>query len=147
MDEAIAHWSRSYHRPSCDYFSPACKLDTSTPAGKLYEKLIKNDIAVYIAHTNLDVADGGINDWMADMVGIVAEGRTCLEDVHTDKLYKLVVFVPRGIMSKVLEAIWNAGAGRIGNYSSCSFNIQGTGTFLPGKVRTLILANKASWSA
>lgn len=113
-------------------YRPLAKLDTSTPAGKLYEKLIKNDIAVYISHTNLDVADGGINDWLADQIGIDPNGRVCLEEVHTDKLYKLVVFVPETHYERVLEAIWATGAGEIGNYNCCSFNIRGTGTFRPG---------------
>ncbi|TYP77991.1 Nif3-like dinuclear metal center hexameric protein [Paenibacillus methanolicus] len=113
-------------------YRPLAKLDTSTPAGKLYEKLIKHDIAVYISHTNLDVTEGGINDWMADMLGIDAEKRAALEDVHTDKLNKLVVFVPQDHHEQVLQALWKAGAGEIGNYSCCSFNIEGTGTFVPG---------------
>ncbi|MFX3633656.1 MAG: Nif3-like dinuclear metal center hexameric protein [Candidatus Pristimantibacillus sp.] len=133
VDEAIAAGAELIIAHHAIIYRPLSKLDTSTPAGKLYEKLIKNDIAVYIAHTNLDVADGGINDWMADLVGIKSEGRQCLEEVHTDKLYKLVVFVPEDHHEKVLNAVFQAGAGSIGDYSHCSFNIEGTGTFLPGE--------------
>ncbi|QHT60310.1 Nif3-like dinuclear metal center hexameric protein [Paenibacillus lycopersici] len=132
VDEAIATGAELIVAHHAIIYRPLAKLDTSTPAGKLYEKLIKHDIAVYIAHTNLDVADGGINDWMADMLGVPAEGRSSLEDVHTDKLYKLVVFVPETHHEQVLQAVWNAGAGQIGGYSHCSFNINGTGTFKPG---------------
>lgn len=132
-DEAIAIGADLIIAHHAIIFRPLAKLDTSTPAGKLYEKLIKNDIAVYISHTNLDVADGGINDWLADQAGIEEDGRQCLEEVHTDKLYKLVVFVPEDHHERVLEAIWRTGAGEIGNYSCCSFNIKGTGTFLPGE--------------
>lgn len=124
VDLIIAHHAIIYR--------PLAKLDTSTPAGQLYEKLIKNDIAVYISHTNLDVADGGINDWLADLVGIAPNGRQSLEEVHTDKLYKLVVFVPESHHEQVLQAMWRSGAGQIGNYSNCSFNSKGTGTFVPG---------------
>ncbi|BBH21262.1 GTP cyclohydrolase 1 type 2 [Paenibacillus baekrokdamisoli] len=133
VDEAIKIGAELIIAHHAIIYRPLAKVDTSTIAGKLYEKLIKNDIAVYIAHTNLDVAEDGINDWMADMVGIANDGRTCLEEVHTDKLYKLVVFVPQSHHEQVLAAIWNAGAGGIGNYRSCSFNIEGTGTFLPGE--------------
>ncbi|WP_337101627.1 Nif3-like dinuclear metal center hexameric protein [Paenibacillus sp. YIM B09110] len=132
VDEAIAAGAGLIIAHHAIIYRPLAKLDTSTPAGKLYEKLIKNDIAVYISHTNLDVADGGINDWLADQIGISASGRQCLEEVHTDKLYKLVVFVPESHHEQVLAALWRAGAGEIGNYSQCSFNIKGTGTFLPG---------------
>ncbi|KIL41715.1 hypothetical protein SD70_04900 [Gordoniibacillus kamchatkensis] len=110
-------------------FRPLAHLQTDTPAGRLYEKLIKHDIAVYIAHTNLDVAFGGVNDMLAAALGIEVSGH--LEDVHTEKLKKLVVFVPESHHEQVLTALFRAGAGWIGNYSHCSFNIAGTGTFLP----------------
>jgi dinuclear metal center YbgI/SA1388 family protein len=111
-------------------YRPLKHLQTDTPAGKLYEKLIKHDIAVYIAHTNLDVADGGVNDMMAGALGLT--GLSHLEAVHTEKLKKLVVFIPETHHDQVRNAVFNAGAGGIGHYSHCSFNIAGTGTFLPG---------------
>jgi dinuclear metal center YbgI/SA1388 family protein len=110
-------------------YRPLSHLQTDTPAGKLYEKLIKNNIAVYIAHTNLDVAEGGVNDMMAKALKLDVSGH--LEDIHTDKLKKLVVFVPDSHRNQVREAMFGAGAGWIGKYSHCSFNIAGTGTFLP----------------
>ncbi|WP_020615615.1 Nif3-like dinuclear metal center hexameric protein [Paenibacillus daejeonensis] len=111
-------------------FRPLAKLDFTTPAGRLYEKLIKHDIAVYISHTNLDVAAPGINEWMAELLAL--EGRDSLEAVYTEDLYKLVVFVPEDSQEQVREAIWRAGGGALGEYSCCSFNSEGTGTFLPG---------------
>ncbi|QNR66021.1 Nif3-like dinuclear metal center hexameric protein [Paenibacillus peoriae] len=112
-------------------FRPLKALNTDQPAGRLYEKLIKNDIAVYISHTNLDTAEDGMNDWMAEALGIQSEGT--LEDVHTEQLFKLVVFVPKTHHQRVLDAVLGAGAGHIGNYSHCSFNIDGYGTFVPGE--------------
>lgn len=131
VDEAISVDANLIVAHHAIIYRPIAKLDTSTPAGRLYEKLIKNDIAVYISHTNLDVAEDGMNDWMADLIGIDTEGRLPLDEVHTDKLYKLVVFVPKDYRDRVLEAVWQAGAGGIGNYSHCSFNLEGTGTFRP----------------
>ncbi|MEF3304653.1 Nif3-like dinuclear metal center hexameric protein [Paenibacillus sp. GYB003] len=110
-------------------YRPLAHLQTDSPAGRLYEKLIKNDIAVYISHTNLDVAEGGVNDMMAEALGLAVTGH--LEDIHTDRLKKLVVFVPDTHAQQVRDAMFAAGAGSIGNYGSCSFNIPGTGTFLP----------------
>ncbi|MCL6605748.1 MAG: Nif3-like dinuclear metal center hexameric protein [Paenibacillus sp.] len=110
-------------------FRPLEGIQTDTPAGKLYEKLIKNDIAVYISHTNLDITEGGMNDWMAEALGI--ENGAPIKDAHTEQLSKLVVFVPKDHHQKVLDAVLNAGAGKIGNYSHCSFNIEGYGTFIP----------------
>ncbi|MEI7026712.1 Nif3-like dinuclear metal center hexameric protein [Paenibacillus sp. y28] len=110
-------------------FRPLPHVQTDTPAGRLIEKLIKHDIAVYIAHTNLDVASGGVNDLMAEALGLT--GTTHLSEVHTEKLKKLVVFVPQSHHEAVLQSLFQAGAGWIGNYSHCSFNIEGTGTYIP----------------
>ncbi|MBP1999183.1 dinuclear metal center YbgI/SA1388 family protein [Paenibacillus shirakamiensis] len=129
VDEAIACQADLIIAHHAIIFRPLAQLQTDTPAGKLYEKLIKHDIAVYISHTNLDVAEGGINNWMAEALGI--EASDSLEDVHTDELYKLAVFVPKSHHEQVLHATLQAGAGWIGNYSHCSFNVEGFGTFVP----------------
>ncbi|MEW9667385.1 Nif3-like dinuclear metal center hexameric protein [Ammoniphilus sp. 3BR4] len=115
-------------------FRPLKNLRTDLPAGRLYEKLIKHDIAVYIAHTNLDAAQGGINDLMASALGL-AETEP-LDELYTEQLKKIVVFVPESHHEQVLQAIAEAGAGWIGKYSHCTFNVEGTGTFLPQKGAT-----------
>lgn len=131
VDEAIAAGANLIIAHHAIIYRPLAKLDFSTPGGKLFEKLIKHDIAVYIAHTNLDVADGGINDAMAQMLGL--DGRDTLEDVHSDQLFKLAVFVPKTHSKQVQEAVWNAGAGQFGHYTECSFTTEGIGTFRPGE--------------
>ncbi|WP_172249754.1 Nif3-like dinuclear metal center hexameric protein [Saccharibacillus deserti] len=131
VDEAIAIGANLIVAHHAIIFRPLAHLRTDTPMGALYEKLIKHDIAVYISHTNLDVAEGGMNDWMASLVGI-AEPKP-LEELQSEKLYKLVVYVPKSHHQGVLDAILAAGAGTIGEYSHCSFNTEGTGTFLPGQ--------------
>ncbi|WP_366294700.1 Nif3-like dinuclear metal center hexameric protein [Paenibacillus sp. AN1007] len=131
VDEAIRIGANLIIAHHAIIFRPVKSLSTDTPVGKLYEKLIKHDIAVYISHTNLDAAEGGINDWMAEALGI--ESRESLEEVYTDQLYKLAVFVPRTHHEQVQQAILDAGAGSIGQYNKCSFNIEGTGTFVPGE--------------
>jgi len=110
-------------------YRPIRNLRTDLPAGRLYEALIKNDIAVYVAHTNLDTAIGGVNDVLAGAIGL----KECepLEVVHAEPLYKLVVFAPEEAADGVREAMFTAGAGWIGNYSHCSFNARGFGTYLP----------------
>lgn len=112
-------------------FRPLKHLRTDLPAGRLYEKLIKHDIAVYIAHTNLDTAEGGINDVMSEMLGLTQT--EVLAPTHEQKLKKVVVFIPKTHHEQVLQAMSEAGAGHIGNYSHCTFNLEGTGTFLPGE--------------
>lgn len=130
IDEAIRLQANLIIAHHAIIFRPLAHLQTDSVAGKLYEKLIKHAIAVYISHTNLDVADGGVNDMMAHAIGLT--GLSPLEELHTDKLKKLVVFVPESHLEPVREAIFRAGAGSIGKYSHCSFAAEGTGTFLPG---------------
>jgi dinuclear metal center YbgI/SA1388 family protein len=110
-------------------YRPLAHLRTDTPSGALAAELLRRDIAVYVSHTNLDTAEGGMNDWMAEALEL--EGRGVLEEIHTDKLFKLAVFVPESHHEAVRDAMFAAGAGWIGNYSHCSFNIHGTGTFVP----------------
>ncbi|WP_409341312.1 Nif3-like dinuclear metal center hexameric protein [Paenibacillus sp. MBLB4367] len=129
VEEAISEKAELIIAHHAIIFRPLAHLRTDLPAGRLYEKLIKHDIAVYIAHTNLDVAEGGINDMLAEALEL-SELRHVTE-VHTEKLKKLVVFVPEDHQENVRQALFKAGAGWIGKYSHCSFNIEGTGTFLP----------------
>ena len=110
-------------------FRPLAHLQTDTPAGKLYERLIKHDIAVYISHTNLDTADGGVNDMLADALGLM--DRKALSTIYTEKNKKLVVFVPETHEDVVQKAIFAAGAGEFDQYSECAFRVKGTGTFRP----------------
>lgn len=110
-------------------FRPVRHLCTDSPAGKLYAKLLKHDIAVYVAHTNLDAAEGGVNDVLASALGL--EGAVPFAELKHKELAKLAVFVPKSHHDKVMQAVFDAGAGWIGNYSHCSFNVEGTGTFLP----------------
>jgi len=87
---------------------------------------IKNDIAVYAIHTNLDNVIKGVNDKIADRLGLV--NRKILSP-KSNLLMKLYTFVPVQHAERVRSAIFEAGAGHIGNYSECSFNAAGTGTF------------------
>jgi dinuclear metal center YbgI/SA1388 family protein len=110
-------------------YRPLSQLRTDLPGGRVMESLIKHDIAVYIAHTNLDVTKGGVNDWLAHQLEL--EDLNVLSTTYTEALKKLVVFVPQNDEEKVREALGNAGAGWIGNYSHCTFRSEGLGTFLP----------------
>ncbi len=89
-------------------------------------KAIRNNIAVYAAHTNLDHIPEGVSGIIADKIGI--KNREILAPLH-GKLMKLVTFVPNTHSDQVREALFKAGAGEIGSYSSCSYNAEGFGTF------------------
>ncbi len=95
-------------------------------------KLIRSGMAVFSVHTALDAAHGGVNDGLADIIGI--ENAKPIGDYVNNPAgdnYKLVVFVPVESANKVADAMFAAGAGHIGNYSHCGFAAQGQGTFLP----------------
>ena len=91
---------------------------------------IKNDIAIYAIHTNLDNVLHGVNAAIADKLGLV--NRRMLQPKN-DTLKKLYTFVPVEFAENVRSAIFNAGGGHISNYSECSFNTAGQGTFKPGE--------------
>lgn len=98
------------------------------PTSHVY-RLIQKGIALYAAHTNLDAAPGGINDILANQLGLV-DVELLLPTVE-ENLYKVVVFVPVGHEDQVRQAMCSQGAGWIGNYSDCTFQLEGTGTFRP----------------
>ena len=94
--------------------------------------LVKSGISVFCIHTALDVAAGGVNDALADILGI--ENAEPIGDYVADPAgpqYKIITFVPEADVNKVANALYEAGAGAIGNYSHCGFKSDGTGTFKP----------------
>lgn len=113
----------AYHPP---IFAPVKRLTSDS----LIFDAIRRGVAIYSPHTALDVADGGTNDMLADAIGLPAHDRAPLRLVETKaSQYKLVTFVPEKDVSRVSDALFAAGAGRIGNYTRCSFRSPGTGTF------------------
>lgn len=92
----------------------------------IIEKLIKKDITLYSAHTNLDFTRSGVSFKLADKLELT--NQKFLSN-QTSNLNKLIVFVPIDYADKVAEAMYLAGAGIIGEYSNCSFRTTGTGTF------------------
>ncbi|MDO4165277.1 MAG: Nif3-like dinuclear metal center hexameric protein [Bacteroides sp.] len=89
-------------------------------------KAIKNDIVIYAAHTNLDNALGGVNFKMAEKIGLKNVRVLAPQE---NALMKLVTFVPTDHAEAVRKALFAAGCGCIGNYDSCSYNLEGEGTF------------------
>src|ERR1700744_942760 len=94
---------------------------------------IKEDIAIYAIHTNLDnMVSEGVNGRIADRLGLDLAGRQGVLP-RESSLQKLYCFVPVGQMEIVRSAIFAAGAGQIGGYSECSYSVEGTGTFKGGE--------------
>ncbi len=91
-------------------------------------KAIKNDVAIYAIHTNLDNVVGGVNFMIANRLGLQ---NVQILAPKKDMLCKLVGFVPIADTERVLEALYAVGVGQIGNYDRCSFKVEGVGTFRP----------------
>lgn len=92
-------------------------------------KACKHGLVIYSAHTNLDNTQGGVNFYFAEKIGL--QNIRILKP-QTNALLKLAVFVPTEHAESVRTALFNAGAGNIGNYDSCSYNLTGEGTFRAG---------------
>lgn len=110
------------------YHPPIFKALKRVTGGSVVFDAIKRGVAIYSPHTAIDVAEGGTNDVLADVLGLVDRQPLKFADPAA-KEAKLVTFVPKEHLEAVSRSLFHAGAGRIGNYSSCSFRTPGTGTF------------------
>jgi dinuclear metal center YbgI/SA1388 family protein len=108
-------------------FKPVKKITTENAEGRILLTLLRHGIAVYSPHTAWDNAADGINQQLAEILQLrdIAPLRPRATADHV----KVVTFVPEPQLEKVRQALWDAGAGTIGDYDHCSFNLRGTGTF------------------
>jgi len=109
-------------------FQPLKKLDLNFDKNSMMiEKLIKNDITLYSAHTNLDFTQDGVSFELAKLLKL--KNIKFLKTFSSNQ-FKLSVFVPVNAVAKVSDAIFTNGGGVIGEYSHCSFRTKGEGTFI-----------------
>ncbi len=131
----------AYHPP---IFEPLKRLTPDSAHGGALLRAAGEGVAILSPHTALDAAPGGLTDWLADLISAGVQGNasaarrplvpSCPRDAS--QTHKIVVFVPvdpPGTVEKVRDAMAHAGAGRIGAYSKCSFELRGEGTFLGGE--------------
>ncbi len=107
-------------------FSGLKKITSQNPQGRMLLKAIQHEIAFISMHTNLDNVKNGINGILAKKIGLK---EVEILQPKEQMLRKLVTFCPLSHKERVQEALFEAGAGHIGNYDSCSFQTQGTGSF------------------
>lgn len=96
-----------------------------------YIELIQSDIAVFSAHTNLDAAENGLNDWLADAIGISKASREVVSVNMQTGYKKLAVYVPEYAAQDVKVALHAVGAGEVGDYKDVSYTMEGIGRFTP----------------
>ncbi|MGM9868636.1 MAG: Nif3-like dinuclear metal center hexameric protein [Sodaliphilus sp.] len=161
VDEAIACGANLIisHHPLI--FHGIKKLIGRSEVERMVTKAIRHGISIYCAHTNLDNAQGGVSFKMAKKLGLK---NVEVLDPQVGTLCKIVVFVPFQQAADVEQAMWDAGAGRLGDYERCSYRLQGEGRFRPctgatpyvgeqgadhvePEVRVEVLVSKASSSA
>ena len=131
VDEAVA-WSADLlvtHHPLL--LRGVHGVATTTPKGRAVTALVRGGVALYVAHTNADVADPGVSDALAEVLGLV--DTRPLRRSAAGATYKLVTFVPPAHVERLVDALAAAGAGRIGDYDRCAWTTDGTGTFRGGE--------------
>lgn len=130
IDDALANDANLIvaHHPVI--FKGLKKLTGSSYTERTIIKAIKHGISIYCAHTNIDSVWNGVSMSMAKKMGL--KNIRVLQPAN-EQLVKLVTFVPHEKANEVRQSMFSAGAGNIGEYDQCSYNIQGTGTFRAGE--------------
>jgi len=128
VDAAIAGGCRLLvtHHPLI--FRPVKSIDLRDPIGSIIGKILRHSLSVVSLHTNLDISDGGVNDFLSEKIGLAATAP--LSITRREELIKLAVFVPRGYEEQLMDALFRFG-GFLGNYCDCSFQSGGMGTYRP----------------
>lgn len=142
LDEAIDAGAGAIIAYHCPIWNPLTTLTDRTPAERIILRAAEAGIAIYSPHTALDAAPGGVTDWLCeglsggestDATGRIAgDCRALTAHLATaeGEQVKIVTFLTADALEPVRNALATAGAGRIGNYTLCSFTVSGTGTFL-----------------
>lgn len=127
----------AYHPP---IWEPLSRVTDRTAKERVILRAIERGIAIYSPHTSLDAVEGGMTDWLCEGLSGGSEGKIlgdCRalrshERIEATQQVKIVTFVPAAEVDKIRSALATAGAGIIGEYTVCSFALEGTGTFLGG---------------
>ncbi len=126
MEEAVRHGANLIisHHPVL--FRPLLTLSDGSVSARLLTAAVLRNLALYSAHTNIDRVSEGVSHLLGKKLGL--QNLRMLKPAEGE-LRKLVVFVPVAHADRIRDALFTAGAGHVGSYDQCSFNIDGTGTF------------------
>lgn len=115
------------------------RLTGANSTERILLSAVRNHLSIFVAHTNIDSVEGGVNTMIANKIGL--QGQSVLKPVR-GVLRKLVTYVPESHLEPVRMAIFSAGAGHIGAYDQCSFTLSGTGTFRGGETTQPFVGTK-----
>jgi len=110
-------------------WTPLAQLSCDDPWSQMVTRLFHDGISVLAHHTNLDVCSGGIADQWVKLLQLTGSVRPLQPRRST--FFKIITYVPPDSLESVTQALFQAGAGKLGPYGSCSFQGDGIGTFLP----------------
>ncbi|MGP1309878.1 MAG: Nif3-like dinuclear metal center hexameric protein [Phycisphaerales bacterium] len=118
----------AYHPP---LFSSIKRITSDSRGGRTLLRCIEAGMVIHSPHTALDAVAGGVTDWLADGLGAIGDRRALVAATPSTpgQTHKFVTFVPRDAVDRVRMALSSAGAGRIGEYDQCAFEVEGTGSF------------------
>jgi len=120
-------------------FAGLKKITGATYVERAIVKAIQNNIAIYAVHTALDNHPEGVNKIFCDTLGLK---NTKILVPKKDYIYKLITYTPLENATKVRNALFNVGAGAIGNYENCSFNTKGLGTYIGNEHSNPVIGNQ-----
>lgn len=115
-------------------FKPLKKVNAHDPISKMVIRLIENRMNLFVAHTNLDISAVGTCHYLSELVGL--DRVSYLNKTEFENLFKISVKVPEDYVEKVKQRMFALGAGQIGDYDSCSFDVPGKGQFKPNDQAT-----------
>jgi dinuclear metal center YbgI/SA1388 family protein len=129
--EADVRMIMAYHPP---IFHPLKRLTTASEKQRIILEAARAGISIYSPHTALDAAPGGVNDWLAEGLGSGdVRALNVYDSLPESEECKIVTFCPASASDQLRNSLATVGAGRIGDYELCSFEMPGTGTFLGGE--------------
>jgi dinuclear metal center YbgI/SA1388 family protein len=120
-------------------FNPLKRITDNSHCEDMIIQAIKNDVVIYAMHTNLDNMFYGINRCFAEQLHLT---NFRILSPSSNNLYKLITYTPDQYVEQVRDSLFEAGAGHIGNYSSCSYNVEGYGTFKANEQANPFVGNK-----
>ncbi|MFO7952645.1 MAG: Nif3-like dinuclear metal center hexameric protein [Bacillota bacterium] len=115
------------------FYNQFSAIDESTPAGSLIASVVRKGLHIFSAHTNYDIAFNGVSYHLAKTLDLLTDDVKVLEETDQEQMLKLVMFIPAGYEDQIRNVIAEAGAAQMGNYSHCTFQVPGSGTFRPGE--------------